>query len=47
MKPYAEAVGVDAAKVIESSKIDPSRRPETLELSEYKELTKVVISSTS
>ena len=47
LKPYAEAVGVDAGKVIESSKIDPSRRPETIELSEYKELTKVVISSTS
>jgi len=47
LKPYAESVGVDAAKVIASSKIDPRRRPETLELYEYKKLTKVVISSTS
>jgi hypothetical protein len=47
MKPYAEIVGVDAVKVIESSKIDPRRRPETLELYEYKELTDSVISSTS
>ena len=47
MKPYAEIVGVDAVKVIESSKIDPRRRPETLELYEYKELTDLVISSTS
>lgn len=47
LKPYAETVGVDPIKAIESSKIDPSRRPETLELSEYKELTKVVTSSAS
>ena len=47
LKPYAEAVGVDPVKVIESAKIDPTRRPETLELFEYKELTKVVVSSTS
>jgi len=46
LRPFAESVGATATAALASARIDPTRRPETLELSELVSLASAVKTST-
>jgi 16S rRNA A1518/A1519 N6-dimethyltransferase RsmA/KsgA/DIM1 with predicted DNA glycosylase/AP lyase activity len=44
LRRYAEEIGADASRALAAARIDPTRRPETLQVSELSKLAEVFAS---